>query len=92
MLQKLDLLSIERDDPNPRLVDATLDQGLGELAHKLCLYRVLHEIADSRVACWKGVSVNEDGFATTKERKTKRLNDCGKKNNLNDLPLIREPL
>ena len=64
MLQKLDLLSVERDDPDPRFVDATLDEGLGELAHKLCLCRVLDEVADARVACWQGVSVDEDGFTT----------------------------
>ena len=90
MLQKFDLRSVEQDNPNPRLMNATLDEGLGELAHKLCLC-VLHEIANMRVACRKGVSVDKDGFATMRERMT-RLNDCEKKNNLKDLPPIRDPL
>ena len=64
MLRKLDLFFVERDDPDPRLVDATLDEGLGELVHKLCLCRVLDQITDARVACWEGVSVDEDSFAT----------------------------
>jgi hypothetical protein len=66
MLQKLDLLSVQRDDANPRLVHATLDERLRELAHKLCLGHVLHEVADTRVASWKVFSVDEDGLAAIK--------------------------
>jgi len=68
VLQELDLLSVERDDTDARLVHATLDEGLRELAHKFCLGRVLHEIADARVACWKVFSIHEDGFAAIKKK------------------------
>ena len=64
MLQKLDLLPVERDDPNPQFMDTTLDEGLSELAHKLCLCRVLHKVADAQVVCWEGIGVDEDGFTT----------------------------
>ena len=48
-----------------RYVHATLDEGLCELAHNLRLRCILHEVADTRVACWKGVSVDKGCFATT---------------------------
>ena len=64
VLQKLDLFSVERDDPDLWLVDATLDEGLSELAHKLCLCHVLDQITDTQVVCWEGISVNEDSFST----------------------------
>ena len=64
MLQKLDLLSVERDDADPRLVDATLDERLCELANELCFGCILHEVTDARVSRWKVFSVDENGFAS----------------------------
>jgi len=52
MLEELDLLSIEGDDTDLRLLNTTSDERLRELTDELCFCGILNEVANARVRSW----------------------------------------
>jgi len=52
MLEELDLLSIEGDDTDLRLLNTTSDERLRELTDELCFCAILNEVANARVRSW----------------------------------------